>query len=121
MSIDPSAINRADIWLVNFDPTLGAEIKKRRPAVVVSSDAVGKLPIKLIAPITAWKEAFAGNVWHVRIDPNATNGLSKPSAVDALQLRGVDVRRFIKKLGVLETSEMSAITEAVALVIEYRS
>lgn len=57
----------------------------------------------------------------MRIDPNANNGLSKPSAVDALQLRGVDVRRFIKKLGVLEDSEMSAITEAVALVIEYKS
>jgi mRNA interferase MazF len=36
---------------VNLDPTIGAEIKKTRPAVVISSDAVGKLPIKLIVPI----------------------------------------------------------------------
>jgi mRNA interferase MazF len=40
---------RGEIWLVNFDPTIGAEIKKVRPAVVISSDAVGKLPIKLMA------------------------------------------------------------------------
>jgi len=35
---------RGEIWLVNFDPTVGAEIKKIRPAVVISSDGVGKLP-----------------------------------------------------------------------------
>lgn len=46
---------RGDVWLANFDPTVGAEIKKIRPAVVVSSDSVGKLPIKLIAPVTDWK------------------------------------------------------------------
>ncbi|MEB3178118.1 MAG: type II toxin-antitoxin system PemK/MazF family toxin [Nostocaceae cyanobacterium] len=39
---------RGEIWLVNFDPTVGAEIKKVRPAVVISSDAVGKLPINLL-------------------------------------------------------------------------
>lgn len=46
---------RGEIWMVNFDPTVGREIKKTRPAVVVSSNAAGKLPIKLIAPITDWK------------------------------------------------------------------
>jgi mRNA interferase MazF len=46
---------RREIWLVNFDPAVGAEIRKTRPAIVVSSDAVGRLPIKLIAPLTDWK------------------------------------------------------------------
>jgi len=45
-------ISRGDIWKVNLDPTIGAEIKKTRPVVVVSSDAVGALPIKLVAPLT---------------------------------------------------------------------
>jgi hypothetical protein len=43
---------RGDVWLVNFDPTLGTEIRKTQPAVIISSDAVGRLPIKLVAPIT---------------------------------------------------------------------
>ena len=47
--------NRSEIWLVNLEPTVGAEIRKTRPVVVISSDAIGKLPIKLIAPITDWK------------------------------------------------------------------
>ena len=93
------SIRRGEIWLVSLDPTVGAEIQKTRPAVVVSSDAVGVLPIKLVAPITDWKDYFADNVWHVQILPEASNGLSKPSAVDALQLRGIDAQRFVHRLG----------------------
>lgn len=63
---------RGEIWLVNLDPTIGAEIKKTRPAVIISSDAVGKLPIKLIVPITDWKDTFAYNLWHVRISAAST-------------------------------------------------
>jgi len=73
---------RGDVWLVDFNPTRGAEIQKQRPAVVVSSDAVGRLPIKLVAPITGWKPAFTSSYWHVHLIPDAVNGLTKESAVD---------------------------------------
>jgi len=66
---------------------VGTEIQKTRPAVVVSSDAVGRLPIKLVSPLTDGKAYFAPNIWHVRIDPDPTNGLTKVSAVDTLQYR----------------------------------
>ena len=112
---------RGEVWTVNFDPTIGTEIRKTRPAVVISSDAVGKLPIKLIAPITNWKEYFNQNLWHIQLEPSAENGLSKRSAVDALQLRGVDVQRFLQKLGQLSDETMVEITFAVAAVIEYQS
>ncbi len=111
---------RGEVWTVNFDPTVGTEIRKTRPAVVISSDAVGKLPIKLIAPITDWKEYFNQNLWHIRLEPNVENGLSKLSAVDALQLRGLDVQRFIQKLGQLSDETRVEITIAIAAVIEYQ-
>lgn len=111
---------RGDIWLANFDPTVGAEIKKIRLAVVVSSDSVGKLPIKLIAPVTDWKEYYIGNIWHVRIDPDSSNNLTKASAVDVLQLRGMDVQRFIRKIGEVSTATMDDIAIAIASVVEYR-
>ncbi len=120
MSTNPPLPKRGEVWLVNFDPTLGAEIKKTRPAVVVSSDAIGKLPIKLIAPITDWKAYFNQNLWHVRIEPDSTNGLAKVSAVDTLQLRGVDIQRFIRKLGQLSETTMAEIAAAVAAVVEYQ-
>lgn len=53
---------RGEVWLVNFDPTIGTEIKKIRPAVIISANAIGKLPIKLIAPITDWKPYFEQNL-----------------------------------------------------------
>ena len=112
---------RGEVWTVNFDPTIGTEIRKTRPAVVISSDAVGKLPIKLIAPITNWKEYFNQNLWHIQLEPSAENGLSKRSAVDALQLREVDVQRFLQKLGQLSDETMVEITIAIAAVIEYQA
>ena len=69
MSISAAVPRRGEVWAVNFDPTVGAEIKKTRPAVVVGSEAVGILPVKLIAPLTDWKHYFVGNAWHVRIAP----------------------------------------------------
>jgi len=109
---------RGEIWLVNFDPTLGSEIKKVRPAVVISSNAVGRLPIKLVAPITDWKPYFEQNLWHIKLEPGSANGLSKTSAIGALQLRGMDVQRFIRKLGQLSDATMSEIAIAVVTIIE---
>jgi len=117
---NPDAIpKRGEIWLVNLDPTIGAEIKKVRPAVVVSSNAIGRLPIKLVAPLTDWKEYFAHNVWHVPVNPTPATGLAKISAVDTLQLRGVDQQRFVRKLGEVSPMMMEEIVLAIATVIEY--
>ena len=104
---------------MNFDPTIGSEIRKIRPAVVISSDGVGRLPIKLVAPITGWKDSFSGHIWYVSIKPNATNGLTKNSAVDVLQIRGVDEKRLIAKLGRLNATRMEEISAAIVAVIEY--
>jgi mRNA interferase MazF len=116
---EASIPRRGEIWLVNFDPTIGTEIRKTRPAVVVSADAVGRLPIKLVAPVTDWKEHFAPNIWHVRLDPDPNNRLTKASAVDALQLRGMDHRRFVRKLGQVSPTTMEEIVLAIAAIVEY--
>ena len=49
-------MHRGEIWLINLDPTVGAEIKKSRPAVIVNVDEVGVLPLRVIVPITTWKD-----------------------------------------------------------------
>ena len=67
---------RGDIWLVNFDPTVGAEIKKIRPAAIVSANNLGKLPIKLVAPITDWKTYFVNNLWHIRVGSSGFEGIN---------------------------------------------
>ena len=119
-STSPSTPKRGEIWLVDFNPTRGAEIQKQRPAVVVSSDAIGRLPIKLVAPITGWKPEFAGRLWQFRIVPDSRNGLDKESAVDVLQLRGVDTQRFISYIGHAGPNVMEEIAAAIAAVVEYQ-
>jgi mRNA interferase MazF len=119
-NIRSQAPRRGEVWLVDFNPTRGVEIQKQRPAVIVSSDAVGRLPIKLVAPITGWKPAFASSYWHVHLLPDGLNGLVKESAVDVLQLRGIDVQRFIQHLGRLTPATMEEIAAAIAAVIEYQ-
>lgn len=86
---------------------------------MVSSDAVGRLPIKLVAPITDWKEYFAANIWHVRLDPDSKNGLTKTSTIDALQLQGLDHQRFIRRLGHISDPKLEEVVLAIAAVIEY--
>lgn len=110
---------RGEVWNVNFDPSVGAEIRKIRPAVVISSDAVGRLPIKIVAPVTEWKDYFRSNVWHVRLDPDGVNGVTKTSAVDALQVKSVAVERFVSRLGRCSAAVVEEIVAAVALVIEH--
>ena len=106
--------------MVALDPTVGAEIRKTRPVVVVSSDAISALPIKLVAPLTEWKAYLARNVWHVKVTPDSKNGLTKISAVDTLQLRGVDTQRFVRKLGRVSPTVMRSIVAAIAAVVEYK-
>jgi mRNA interferase MazF len=74
---------------------------------------------KLVAPLTDWKASFSPNVWHVRVDPDANNGLSKPSAVDVLQLRGMDTQRFVQRLGKVPADNMEEIVLAIGAAIEY--
>lgn len=119
MSDRPIVPRRGEVWLVNLDPTIGAEIRKVRPVIVISSDAVGILPVKLVAPVTDWKDRYSHSSWHVRIDPDSANGLTKTSAVDTLQLRGVDTSRFIKQLGRVSADKIEEIAATVAAVVEY--
>ena len=60
------------------------------------------------------------SAWLVRIEPDRGNGLNKISAADVLQLRGLDLRRFVSRLGHLPPKLMEEIAAAVAIVVEHR-
>jgi mRNA interferase MazF len=111
-------MNRGEVWLLNLDPTLGAEIQKMRPVVIISSDSIGVLPLRVIVPLIDWKERYAEAAWMVRIDPARSNGLFKPTAVDAFQVRSVSTSRFVRKLGQLNSVDLDAIIAALGLVVE---
>jgi mRNA interferase MazF len=112
------SMHRGEIWLINLDPTIGAEIMKSRPAVIVNVDEIGVLPLRVIVPITTWKEHYSKAPWLVKIEPGKANGLEKPSAVDAFQIRSLSVERFIQIIGRVDSETISAILEAVQIVLD---
>jgi mRNA interferase MazF len=103
--------------LIDFDPAIGAEIRKVRPAVVMSEDSIGRLPLKIVVPITDWKPAFANFPWFVEIPAHPDNGLSKDSGADAFQTKSLSESRFVRRLGELTAAQMDAIAQAIALCV----
>ncbi len=106
-------IDQTEVWLVEFSPRRGSEIAKRRPAIVVSHNSIGKLPLKTIVPVTDWKERYADYPWMLPLDPDRTNGLHKRSAIDCFQIKNLSNDRFIKKLGTIDIDLLRKIHETV--------
>ena len=110
-------MRRGEVWLVRLDPTVGNEIGKTRPAVIVSDDEVGILQLKVIVPITGWNDDFSELEWIVRLEVSDENGLSKLSAADAFQVRSVSQKRLIRRLGTLSDTAMQEIIAALAIIL----
>lgn len=106
---------RGEVWQVNLDPTIGAEITKSRPCVVVSRDSLAKLPLKIIVPITEWNVGFERAEWHVPVEVTLENGLSKKSSADTFQVRSISEKRLVRMLGVLSDEVMAEIGKGLAL------
>ena len=110
-------MRRGEVWLVNLDPTVGAEIQKTRPAVIVSTDLMGKLPLRIVVPVTEWKERYASVPWMLRVDPDSLNGLEKISSIDCFQVRSISKHRFTRCMGILPEAVMDEIIRRICLVL----
>lgn len=112
-------IYRGQIWLVDFDPTKGQEIQKRRPAVVMSIQAAWRYKLHIVVPITSWQEKFTQDFWMVRIGASSANGLDKESAANAFQIKSVSEERFAHTIGTLSEDQVDEIAAAIALCIGF--
>ena len=110
---------RGEIWNVQFNPSIGAEIQKLRPAVVMNVAQVGRLPLCIVVPVTDWKPIFAQASWFVYLAPTPENGLAKASGADAFQIKSVSETRFLRKVGEISEAEVNTIAEAIALCVGY--
>lgn len=117
LTMTDTSIARGEIWLVDFDPTIGQEIQKARPAVVISIGAAFRYSLRIVVPITTWQDKFAKDFWMIRLPPDSSNHLNNDSAANAFQIRCVSQDRFSKKLGVLTSEQVDKIAQAVAYCI----
>jgi mRNA interferase MazF len=110
-------MKRGEIWLINLDPTVGAEIAKRRPALIVNEDGIGKLPLRIVAPITNWKPHYRIVPWMVELPGDERTGLDKHSSTDCFQVRSISTKRMISKIGQATESQMESVEKALTTVL----
>lgn len=77
----------------------------------------GFCPLKVIVPVTQWKERYAAAPWMIRLEPDAENGLEKPSAADTFQVRSLSQTRFVERLGKLSEEALQRISNGLAVVL----
>ena len=108
-------LKRGEIYLVAFDPTVGHEIQKTRPALVIQNDIGNQYsPLTIVAAITS-KVPEAAYPVEVVIAPSRSNGLLLPSAIRLDQIRTVDQRRLIKRLGLVDLQTLSEVDSAIRI------
>jgi mRNA interferase MazF len=108
---------RGEIWPVQFDPSVRAEIRKIRPAVVVSLDTIGRLPLRIVVPLTDWQDPFAQLPWFVALPASPSNGLTKDSGADAFQVKSISESRIVRYLGHVTNAQLDDIASAVAMCV----
>jgi mRNA interferase MazF len=105
------AVRRGDVVVVNLDPTIGAEIKKTRPAIVVSNDSINQFSqLVVVLPLT--KNTARLSPSHTVI-PKGTARLTFTSKVVTEQIKAVDKQRIVRKLGSLATAVMDQVDRAL--------
>lgn len=105
---------RGEVYLVSFDPSLGAEIRKTRPALILQNDIANRAsPITIVAAITS---RFDEELYPTEVPIRAREGgLSTDSVVLLNQIRSIDKQRLVRRIGRLTTGTMSHVDRALAL------
>ncbi len=103
---------RGDVYLVNFDPAVGSEIKKTRPALIIQNDVANTYsPVSIVAAITSHT---TDDLYPTEVGISAKEcGLDKDSVALLNQLRTVDKTRLIKKLGRVNNATMTHVDMAL--------
>lgn len=107
---------RGEVYLVNFDPTVGAEIKKTRPALIIQNNIGNRYsPITIVAAITS---KFDEKLYptEVLVMPQE-GGLEVPSVVALNQIRAIDLQRLVAPLGTLKPETMERVDRALQISV----
>ena len=106
---------RGEIYLVEFDPARGHEIRKARPALVIQNDIGNQhSPITIVAAITSKLSPTPYPV-EIVVAPTKGNGLTLMSAIQLNQIRSVDRERLVKRIGVVDAATVRKVDDALRI------
>ena len=105
---------RGEIYLTALDPALGHEIKKTRPALIIQNDITNQYGLTTVVAAITSKVTIPPYPNEVVVEP-AQSGLSVVSTVRCDQIRTVDRRRLLKKLGKVDPGVMRKVDEAIKI------
>lgn len=106
---------RGEVWQLAGGEGKRAEIP--RTVIIISDDALGSIPLRLVVPLSPWQERYTRAPWILRVPPVLNSGLETAHAADALQVRSVSISRLTHRLGELPESITAEIARAVGMVI----
>jgi mRNA interferase MazF len=110
-----AVLRRGEIYLCSLDPTVGHEINKTRPALVIQNDVGNRYsPLTIVAAITSSVSAVPYPV-EVVVDPVAITGLEVRSSIRLDQIRTVDRQRLVRRLGAVDSGTMAKVDEAIKI------
>ncbi len=108
-------LRRGEVYLCSFDPTVGHEIKKTRPALVIQNDVGNRYsPLTIVAAVTSSVSPVPYPV-EVVMEPTTANGLDVRSSIRLDQIRTVDRQRLVQRLGVVDSATMAKVNEAIKI------
>jgi len=114
-------LQTGEVWLVNLDPTIGDEIQKTRPVIIVNAGHEKNLRLAIVVPVTAWHSRWCNNPFFLEITSGQPQGLKKRSAIDCFQIRTLSHQRFVRRLGRIEDREIASIKKSLALILDIES
>ena len=104
-------VRRGDVFMANLDPTIGVEIKKKRPIVVVSNDTINQFSrLVIVVPLTT--NIFRLSPSHVLI-PKGEGGLGQDSKALTEQIRAMDKQRLTTRIGTLSARFFRLIEQSI--------
>lgn len=112
-------IKQYDIWLISFDPSIGQEIQKTRPALVLSNSyynmASGTV---FVVPLTSQKPKETNRPFFVEISNTKENDLEKTSYANVSQFRAVSKLRFVQKVGTYESEVLEEVAKKFLSILQ---
>lgn len=116
--MNKNKFKQSEIWLVEFEPQVGSEIMKTRPAIILTNNALEKLSTRIVVPIRDFKPSHDLVAYFISIKPDKINNLVKESTIDCSQVKSFDISRFKKKIGKIEVDLLNDIISAINICID---